>query len=139
MTLEDGRGRPLAVLAHVVCHAPGGLVWGPDAGAAGADLARSLLIDALGDEARCPSCSGTQEVVWDEEADAYVAYGPHVHPPGAASPCPHCRAGYGPKVERLYKRFRMAVVAGLPRDRDWQLTRAEVRQWIATHWAKVNR
>ena len=35
-------------------------------------LARSLLIHALGDDARCPVCEGTGQVVYDVAADADV-------------------------------------------------------------------
>lgn len=50
-------------LPHQAKHSPTGMSWGYH-GSGPADLARSLLVHALGDAARCPACEGTAEVVY---------------------------------------------------------------------------
>ena len=45
--------------------------WGY-CGSGAADLARSLLIHALGDDARCTVCDGTNNVVYDTATDSDV-------------------------------------------------------------------
>jgi hypothetical protein len=57
----DGEVGPLR---HDAKHSSSGLSWGYH-GSGPADLARSLLIHALGDQARCVVCEGTGEVVYD--------------------------------------------------------------------------
>lgn len=54
----------LSPLPHQSKHSPTGMSWGYS-GSGAADLARSLLIHALGDRACCPTCAGTGEVVYD--------------------------------------------------------------------------
>ena len=53
-------------LPHIKRHSPGGFEWGY-AGSGPADLARSLLIDALGPAAACPLCDGTVYIAWRED------------------------------------------------------------------------
>lgn len=53
---ETAAGVNLGPLRHIVRHSPTGMEWG-FLGAGPADLARSVLLDALGREAGCPGCS----------------------------------------------------------------------------------
>ncbi len=55
VVIEAG-GELVGLLPHHVMHSPTGMTWGYD-GAGPADLARSLLIHALGDAARCDGCN----------------------------------------------------------------------------------
>ena len=85
-------------LPHVKRHSLG-LSWGYE-GSGPADLARSLLIDALGPAAACPLCDGTVYVVWcgdlgDAAADP-VPYDPERHrdaDPELIANC-YCDDGY---------------------------------------------
>ncbi len=115
VTVEDNLGLTIGVLAHVVRHSPGGFVWG-DGGGAAADLARSLLIDALGDLARCSSCEGTGHV--------------GLHPNYGPRRCLLCDDGYAPDVGDLYQRYKWAVIASFPYGRSWRISRAAIVQWV---------
>ena len=42
-------------------------------------------------------------------------------------------------IERLYQRFKFAVIAGLPQDASWTLTRASILDWVRAHGAEVER
>lgn len=96
-------------LRHVVRHSPAGMDWGYR-GAGPADLARSLLIHALGTDARCRQCKGTRRVVWTGDGprpfhpDRAAFYAPH-----AVARCPSCDDGYRPLP---YQDFKDEYVAG---------------------------
>jgi len=131
VTVEDNHGHTIGVLAHVVRHSPSGFAWGYS-GSGPADLARSLLIDALGDNANCPTCAGTGHVVWDADTDQETPYRAGSHDAGHTYPCPDCDGGVSPVIGALYQRFKFAVIAGLPQHRAWRLTRDEILHWVAT-------
>lgn len=79
VTVETTAGEALGPLAHQVRHSPTGFAWGYG-GSGPADLARSLLAAALGDNARCPDCGGAGRVVVDPDGILEVlAYDPEVH------------------------------------------------------------
>jgi len=63
IAIEDAGGAMTGVVRHVVKHSPTGMGWGY-AGSGPADCARSLLIAALSETARCPMCAGTGKVVY---------------------------------------------------------------------------
>lgn len=127
-------------LPHQAKHSPTGMSWGYH-GSGPADLARSLLIHALGDDARCPVCEGTGQVVYDVAADADVpARVATAHCTGEGSAqgrysevmgCCRCEDGYV-VLPSLYQRFKRDVIAKLPED-GWALTRSEVLEWIRQH------
>lgn len=127
-------------LPHQVKHSPSGMSWGYD-GSGPADLARSLLIDALGDHARCPVCDGTGQVVYDVEADADVPVRVAIarrsgedSAPGRFSEvmgCCDCEGGCA-VLPSLYQPFKRDVIAKLPED-GWVLARSEVLEWIRQH------
>jgi hypothetical protein len=110
-----------------------------------ADLARSLLIHALGDDARCRVCDGSNNVVYDTTTDSDVpAQRAHdvrlVDEKLAAArfsppmPCLGCEGGWA-LTPAAYQRFKFDVVAGLP-DTGWTLTRAEVLAWYQRYRAE---
>jgi hypothetical protein len=118
-------------LPHIVRHSPAGMEWGY-AGSGPADLARSLLIDALGPAAACPLCNGTVYVVWrDDLGDAAadpVPYDPAEHhdlDPELITDC-FCDDGYRALP---YQAFKFDHVARWPPDH-WSMTRAEVLRWL---------
>ena len=124
-------------LPHQIKHSPSGFSWGY-LGSGPADLARSLLIDALGTASACTVCEGTGEVVYDamrgNEVPARAAES--AGPEGWAGSqvrysetmgCQYCE--HGCAVEsKVYQRFKRDVIARLPDD-EWRLTRAEILQW----------
>ena len=137
-------GRLLGPLNHIVRHSPTGMTWGY-AGSGPADLARSLLVDALGEAARCPTCDGVGRVVWavgaedprpfdfDRDADLLRDETPEDaerwHE--ACFDCDH------DGVRRLpYQDFKFEVVANLPAER-WTLPRQQVRDWLTAHGVAV--
>jgi hypothetical protein len=131
-------GEVISPLPHRVKHAPDGLSWGYS-GSGPADLARSLLIHALGKHARCESCNGTGHVVYtatleDESANAGVPFTIIGDPePGSLLPwsCPRCDQGYT-IAPIVYQQFKDDVVANLPQ-RGWAMTRGEILHWFDQH------
>lgn len=125
-------------LPHHAKHSPTGMSWGYH-GSGPADLARSLLIHALGDAARCPACEGTAEVVYDVAADADVPARIAIANPDATASgrysevmgCYHCEDG-SVVTPSLYQPFKRDVIANLP-ESGWVLTRGEVLDWVRQH------
>jgi hypothetical protein len=142
--LEHG-GRPTHQLRHVVRHSPTGLEWGY-AGSGPADLARSLLLDALADQSKCPACGGTGRVVWLPDAADPVPWDPAnaehaaldenegglvvVDEQLVVERCFDCDGDGWRAVP--YQDFKFEIVAGLPRN-GWTLTRQTVVDWLTAH------
>lgn len=136
IAVEDASGAAVGMVGHVVKHSPTGMGWGYG-GSGPADCARSLLIAALGDAARCPLCAGTRKVVFrpgDGEEPPAAAYDPATSPEEyeaaglTVTSCWHwnCDEGYA----RLpYQDFKFEFVAAW--DREWRMTRREILQWLA--------
>jgi hypothetical protein len=124
----------VGVLRHYVKHSPTGFSWGYG-GSGPADLARCLLIDALGKWALCAECAGTGRQVYDEAAGAFVPFDPDAdYSPGEAETVGQCVDCYGTRftaaVESNYQRFKFDVVAGLPQAGEWELSRDEIVGWL---------
>ncbi len=130
VTIEDPDGTVTGVLTHVVRHSPSGLAWGCS-GSGPADLARSLLIDALDDQARCPRCAGSG--VWD--AALGVDLNLEALSDGARNElivdCPDCDHGWNPVIGRIYQRLKIAVISTLPPEGDWTLARGDILAFVA--------
>jgi len=146
VTVERSGSQPLRVverLPHIAKHSPTGMGWGY-CGSGPADLARSLLIHALGDDSRCTVCDGSNNVVYDTATDTDVpAQRAHdvarldeqlaaarFSPPMA---CLACEGGWA-LTPATYQRFKFDVVAALPAT-GWTLTRAEVLTWYQRYRA----
>lgn len=138
--VEDAAGRETGVVAHVVRHSPAGLSWGY-AGSGPAGTARSLLLAALGDAAKCPACNGTGQVVYDHGDGEEPPARPYdlAVPPGeyeaaglVVSPCwqRDCDEGY---VRVPYQAFKSGFVAGW--GREFRISRAEILAWLAPRMA----
>lgn len=128
-------GGDLSPLPHQSRHSPGGMSWGYS-GSGAADLARSLLIHALGDRARCSICAGSGEVVYDTvtRRDIPVVSGSLNAEPGRYSEvmgCNECDEGCAVPTA-VYQQFKHDVVAGLP-EGGWTLTQAQILQWVNEH------
>jgi hypothetical protein len=126
----------VGLLAHHVKHSPTGFSWGY-AGSGPSELARCLLIDALGDRAICPTCTGTRKVFPDEASDGFRP-ARDGDDPDAVGSCIDCDAGFGPEVERCYQTFKFEVVAAWPMNDPWQISRAEILAWHAQHMLAVS-
>ncbi|WP_045385694.1 DUF6166 domain-containing protein [Mycobacterium avium] len=113
-------GEVIGPLPHAVKHSPTGMTWGY-CGSGPADLARSLLIHALGDDARCTVCEGTGEVVYDITTDREIpsrhADLEHLNPgesDGQARysepmECQYCERGFT-VLPSSYQRFKFDIV-----------------------------
>lgn len=116
-------------LPHIVRHSPTGFEWGY-CGSGPADLARSLLIHALGRDALCRTCLGTRKVIWsDSDAPAPLPF--HASRAAAADPdligaCPDCDDGH--RSDLPYQDFKQDVVAGW--GDAWRIGRTEILDWI---------
>jgi hypothetical protein len=123
---RDGVESPLR---HIVRHSPTGMTWGYE-GSGPADLALSLLVDALGDRAKCPLCGGTGMVVFDALSGEDVPFDPDRHPPEGNDRYSEPRQCL-PDCDRLrllpYQQFKRDVVASLPES--WTLTRGDIIDW----------
>lgn len=127
VAVETTAGAPLGMLGHRVRHSPTGFGWGY-AGSGPADLARSLLLAAVGDLVRCPTCTGAAHVEIDDngvERPATAASAPE-----AILPCNDCDEG-SLITPAIYQRFKFDVIAAL--GSEWRMTRDEVREWWRTH------
>lgn len=135
---EDGQ--PTRLLRHVVRHSPTGFAWGY-AGSGPADLARSLLVDALGAAALCPDCAGTGKVVWTPDSQDSLPFDPQRHadlvgvvPDPDDEQATWAEGCFGCHGERIrgdlpYQDFKFDVIARLPQGGTWTLTRDEVLAW----------
>lgn len=124
--IETDGHEPLGLLVHVPKHSPTGFSWGY-AGSGPADLARSLLIAVLGDDARCRTCEGTQMVIWDPTVEREVPYRANTDLDEAAYGC-GCEQGYR---HLPYQDFKFRFVARW--GDSWRISRSEVLAWLAEH------
>jgi hypothetical protein len=143
VTVETPDGKLIGQLLHVVRHSPTGMTWGYS-GSGPADLARSLLVAALGDDAKCPECAGTSRVAAypDGDAEGPVPYDPEVHGhPGeetyefVVSRC-YCRDGI--RGDLPYQDFKQEFVAAWG-ERGWTITRSEILAWYDRQRASRDR
>jgi hypothetical protein len=126
ITVETADGTELGVLPHIVRHAPDGMTWGY-AGSGPADTARSLLLAALGDAARCGTCGGAARLAWLPGEPDPVPYDAALHAAVETSVCAEigCDEGWG-KVP--YREFMQSYVAGF--GDSWRLSQAEILNWL---------
>jgi len=118
-------------LRHVIRHSPTGLEWGYG-GSGPADLARSLLIDALGPAAACPVCHGAGQVAFDEATGHDEAFDPARHDAAAAYEC-ICDDGFR---QLPYQDFKWDVVSKWQGDQ-WRIGRPEIIGWLINHGCDV--
>lgn len=111
LVIVEVDGECVGLLPHRVKHSPTGMMWGY-AGSGPADLARSLLIHALGESARCFACGGGGGVG------------------GGGSECGWCDGGWV-VLSSTYQQFKFDVVADLPER--WALSRADVLSWLGRY------
>jgi len=69
VVIETPAGDVLGLLHNAAAgKSPDGFAWGYG-GSGPAALARSILAAALGDAAKCPTCAGTQRIMWRDPPD----------------------------------------------------------------------
>ena len=91
-------------------------------GSGPADLARSLLVDALADAAWCPHCGGSGRQVWDAE-HRHLRSGRRTRRRPSLGRCIECHGErYGPAAGR-YQQYKRDVIARL--GDVWELTDGE--------------
>jgi hypothetical protein len=130
---EDGAEEPLR---HIVRHSPTGMTWGYG-GSGPADLARSLLFDALGDRGRCAMCAGSGRIEYVPAADGDVDEVPasaEAVECGSADTCWQCK-GDGIRSDLPYQAYKFDVVARLP-ETTWTITTEEVEAWMDSQAAQ---
>lgn len=122
-------------LRHVVRHSPDGFAWGY-AGSGPSELARCLLIDVLGP---CPRCGGDgiDAGLFGRYREELMAEGMDADEAREAArkemrrSCDVCDGeGFDRRVGGLYQRFKVEVVAKWPMQQSWEITDAEIRDWI---------
>ena len=141
VTVETPDGQLLGQLGHLVMHSPTGMNWGYG-GSGPSDLARSLLVAALGDEAVCPDCAGTGHIAYGLEPDEDVPYDPDVHGhPGDANyeAVARCSCTQGIRRDLPYQDFKWTHVAKWDGGADWSITQAEIRDWFRQSMASRSR
>lgn len=123
VAVETAAGELLGTLRHVERHSPGGFSWGYG-GSGPADLARSLLLAALGDAAACLLCRARRQVVLTETGEG-LPYedGDDVNPELIAK-CV-CSDGYRSVP---YQEFKWKFVAGW--GAEWKMSRTEILAWL---------
>ena len=136
VALEDEDGCYLGPLPHVARHSPTGFSWGYN-GSGPADLAVSLLVDAVGPAAVCTTCAGTNLVTYLRDAeDVTSPYDPampleELEDRGlAVSRCGEAGCDEGITIlPSACQRFKEQFVAGWPGE--WRMHRTEIVNWYA--------
>ena len=130
IAIEDEHGQRTGIVRHLPKHSPAGMNWGY-AGAGSADTARSLLIEALGNDAICPVCAGTSRVVYvkDEAGGALRAepFDPDSHPWARHGWLCECDEGYR---QLPYPRFVSQYVVHW--GKEWTITRGSILNWLSS-------
>lgn len=132
VAVQTETGQQVGVLRHVIYHSADGFTWGYR-GSGPADLARSLLIAALGEGARCPTCAGTAKMVYRCELPTEEPYDPHRladYDPTRVHPCIDCDDGYRPLPYRSFERECVAHWGN-----HWRIRRGDIRAWLAARAA----
>ena len=132
VTVHTATGEEIGPLQHHVKHSPAGFNWGY-AGSGPAELARCLLIDALGDSAICVTCNGTNDVVYDAQRDCERPFVEGIDDAmdetrGSCTECGGDRVT--PVVTTRYQTFKGDVIARLPQGEPWRIPRRDVLAWV---------
>ena len=123
VVLETSDGQPLGPLPHYVRESPDGYGWGY-IGSGPTDLARSILIAVLGDNARCLACEGSGRIATFQDLPTVEAD----RNPDDLVRCPRCSDGINLPWAM---RFRREYVAQWEIDKPWRITGEEIRSWLA--------
>ena len=121
----ESPGLPVRSLRHVVRHSPSGLNWGYR-GSGPCDTARSLLLDALGEDAACPQCRGCARVVYVADGEGFRAepFDPVRHPWTRRGWLCVCSDGYRPVPYMAF--VDVVAVWG----QEWTMRRSDILAWL---------
>jgi Family of unknown function (DUF6166) len=133
VTVDTPDGQTLGLLPHVARHSPTGFGWGYQ-GSGPADLARSLLIAVLAEQAICRTCAGRGQVVYDPEPDREVPRDPS-HDPELVMACADCDDRGRYRSDLPYQHFKRACVATF--GDEWTISRGEILAWLAKNHPEV--
>jgi hypothetical protein len=128
VVIEAPAGNPVSVLPHIRHRSPTEFAWGYG-GVGPAELARCLLIAALGPAAVCPACHGAAQMTVGEDGRE-VPCGPALADecdPETIVPCLLCDDGYRTVP---HQKFKSGVVAAWNQDAEWVIGRAEIITWL---------
>jgi hypothetical protein len=128
VVIEDADGNMLGVLSHVSRHSPTGMSWGY-AGSGPADTALSLLVAALGGDAKCRDCAGTRKIGWDKTVQADRPFDPARPGDFEAETVGACWCNDGYR-HLPYQAFKFEFVAKW--GPEWRMSRDEILRWVVT-------
>ena len=115
-----------------------GFDWGRT-GAGAADLARCLLLDAIGSAAVCPDCGGRERLVWlgPDVDDGPEPYDEARHADVDPELITACICGDGMRM-LPYRALELEMVARWRGD-SWRVTRADLLAWLVGQYEKTPR
>lgn len=110
--------------------------WGQPGGGA-ADLARCLLLDALGPAAICPDCEGRERLVWlgPDVDDGPEPYDAARHADTDPELITACICGDGMRM-LPYRALELETVARWRGD-GWRITRADLMAWLVGQYERT--
>lgn len=139
IVLETPNGEVIGLLHnHARDKSPDGFAWSYG-GSGAAAAAKSLLIDALGDRAKCPICGGCQQIIWrlpsavppGADAEDPIPFDTAIMDqcdPGSVSRCYDCDHGYR---HLPYQDFKAAFVATW--GDEFRISRRRIIAWLIEH------
>jgi len=113
-----------------------GFDWGHLGGGA-SDLARCLLLDALGAAAICPDCHGRERLVWlgPDVDDGPEPYDEARHADADPDLITACICGDGLRM-LPYRALELELVARWRGD-GWRVTRAQLLHWLVSQYERT--
>lgn len=109
--------------------------WGYN-GSGPAELARCILIHALGERAKCTVCDGSGRVTYGPSDQALPATDYDEHSRNEVVNCWECEEGIA-VLPTTYQQFKFEVVARFTQGQPWSMPRDQVLAWYAQNRQRV--
>ena len=125
VVIEAPAGNPITLLPRINSAE---FAWGYG-GTGPRQLARCLLLAALGQAAACTACHGAAKLALSEDG-AQIPCGPGIEDncdPETITACQLCGDGYR---DVPHQKFKSQVVANWDQDEEWVLDRAQIIAWL---------